>query len=189
VHFMQGTFNEGLALVDPVLKGLVVYRNRIDGHHVMVFYYKIASLYFGIGDYRTCIVYLDKIISNKSLSMREDLMCFSRVLNLVAHYEASLDYHLETLLRSTYKFLIKMNELNEVQKIMINFIKGLQDVFPHDIKKAFKKLHTKLKVYEDHPYERRAFLYLDILSWLESRISNTPVDEVIRRKYLEEIKS
>ena len=26
--------------------------------------------------------------------MREDLLCFSRILNLVAHYEAGLDYNL-----------------------------------------------------------------------------------------------
>ena len=116
--------------------------------------------------------------------MREDLLCFSRVLNLVAHYEASLDYHIETLLRSTYKFLIKMNDLHEVQNEMIKFIKGLQDIYPHDIKKAFKDLLEKLKKYENHPYERRAFLYLDVISWLESKIDNKPVGQVIRDKYL-----
>ena len=121
--------------------------------------------------------------------MREDLLCFSRVLNVVAHYEAGMDYHLESLLRSTYKFLLKMNDLQKVQQEMIRFIKELPYIFPQDIKEAFKNLYNKLKVYEDHPYERRAFLYLDILSWLESRIHNIPVNEVIRNKYLAELKS
>ena len=116
--------------------------------------------------------------------MREDLLCFSRVLNLVAHYEAGLDYHIETLLKNTYKFLIKMNDLHEVQKEMIKFIKGLQDIYPHELKKAFISLHETLKQYEDHPYERRAFLYLDVISWLESKIENKPVGQVIRDKYL-----
>jgi hypothetical protein len=40
-----------------------------------------------------------------------------------------------------------------------------------------------LKKYENHPYERRAFLYLDIISWLESKIDNIPVAQVIRAKY------
>ena len=43
-------------------------------------------------------------------------------------------------------------------------------------------LHKELKQYEDDPYERRAFLYLDILSWLESKIENRPVREIIREK-------
>jgi len=54
------------------------FKNRIDEHYIMTFYYKFASLYFGIGDNEKCIDYLNKIISNQSLSMREDLLCFSR---------------------------------------------------------------------------------------------------------------
>ena len=162
-----------------------LHKNRIDEHHIMIFYYKFASLHFGTGNNEMCISYLNKIISNKSLSMREDLLCFSRVLNLVAHYEAGLDYHLESLLRSTYKFLIKMNDLHEVQKEMISFIRGLQDIFPQDLKKAFKTLAVKLKTYEDHPFERRAFLYLDIISWLESKVENKPVAEIIKAKYIQ----
>ncbi len=183
LHFMEGSFEEGLKLVDEVLKGLKTFGNRIDEHHVMVFYYKIASLYFGVGENRKCIEYLDKIISNKSLSMREDLLCFSRVLNLVAHYEAGLDYHLDSLIRSTYKFLLKMEDLYEVQKEMIKFLRRLGDIYPHELKGEFDKLLVKLRDYEDHPYERRAFLYLDIISWLESKIKNKSVGEIIREKF------
>ena len=84
--------------------------------------------------------------------------------------------------------VITMDDLHEVQKEMIKFIKGLQDIYPHELKNAFKNLHDKLKEYEHHPYERRAFLYLDIISWLESKIENKPVDEIIRNKYLSKIK-
>lgn len=183
--FMKGLFEEGLSLVDEILKGIKRFKDRIDEHHVMVFYYKIASLHFCVGNNKECIYYLDKIISNKSLTMREDLMCFSRILNLFAHYDAGMDYHLDAHLRSTYKFLLKMNELNEVQTEIINFMKALPDVFPHDVKSAFKEVLEKLKKYEDDPYERRAFLYLDIISWLESKITNVSVDQIIRNKFLE----
>ncbi|WP_053978476.1 hypothetical protein [Mangrovimonas xylaniphaga] len=185
-YFIDGSFQEGLYLIPIIEKDLQEYKDRIDEHHTMVFYYKFASLHFGAGNNKECIAYLDKIISNKSLSMREDLLCFSRVLNLVAHYEGGYDYHIEKLLRSTYKFLLKINDLYEVQKEMIKFIKGLQDVYPQDIKKAFIELHKTFKTYENDPYERRAFLYLDIISWLESKIYNKPVAQIIREKYLAE---
>jgi hypothetical protein len=188
-HFIDGSFEDGLELIPKIEKNLIQFENKIDDHHKMVFYYKFASLHFGAGNNKECIKYLDKIISNRSLSMREDLLCFSRVLNLVAHYEAGLDYHLDTLLRSTYKFLIKMNDLHEVQKEMIKFIKGLQDIYPHELKKAFKELHARLKQFEDHPFERREFLYLDIISWLESKVENKPVGEIIRTKYLKNYSS
>ena len=83
---------------------------------------------------------------------------------------------LESLIKSTYKFLIKMEDLYLVQKEMIKFLKQLGDIYPQEIKAAFKELHAKLKVLENDPYERRAFLYLDVLSWLESRIENKSVE-------------
>jgi tetratricopeptide (TPR) repeat protein len=182
LHFLEGDFEGGLYLVDEVLKNLKKNEDRIDEHHIMVFYYKIASLYFGAGNNKKCIEYLKKIIDNKNLSMREDLMCFARVLSLVAHYEAGMDYRLEVQLKSTYKFLIKMNDLHEVQREMIKFLRNLGTIFPHELKSEFKKLHDRLIIFENHPYEKRAFLYLDIISWLESKIENKPVAEIIQEK-------
>ena len=183
LHFIEGSFQQGLPLIEEVLDKLKNYSNRIDEHHIMVFYYKMASMCFGAGENRKCIYYLDKIISNKSLQMREDLLCFSRILNLVAHYEAGLDYNLDILIKSTYKFLIKMEDLYEVQKEYIKFLRVLGDIYPHEVKGEFIKLHKKLKEFENDPYQSRAFLYLDIISWLESKIENRPIGEVIRDKF------
>ncbi|MEZ4808725.1 MAG: hypothetical protein R2819_00075 [Allomuricauda sp.] len=184
LHFLEGTFDKGLYLVNIIEYGIKKHRDRIDEHHIMLLYYKIACLYFGNGDNKNCIAYLKKIISNKNLKMREDLMCFARVLSLVAHYEAGMDYHLEVQLKSTYKFLLKMNDLHAVQKEMIKFLRSLGDIYPHELKNKFQTLYNELKKYENHPYEKRAFLYLDILSWLESHLQNKPVGQVIREKAL-----
>ena len=89
--------------------------------------------------------------------MREDLLCFSRVLNIFAHYEAGFDYHLESHLRETYKFLIKMNDLHEVQKAMIRFVRGWADIYPHELQNSLEALYKELQQYENDPYERRSF--------------------------------
>ncbi|WP_456436933.1 hypothetical protein [Psychroserpens sp.] len=183
LYFIDGSFQDGVNIIPKIEDELNTFKDRLDDNHVMIFYYKFANMHFGYGNNKECIYYLDKIISNKSFLIREDLQCFARVLNLVAHYEAGLDYNIEALLKSTYKFLIKTNDLYEVQKEMIKFLRGLQDIYPQDMKKAFEKLRDTLRKYEDHPYERRAFLYLDIISWLDSKIQNIPIGEVIRQKY------
>ena len=182
LYFLQGDFHLGLSLIPEVLDEIETHRSKIDEHHVMVFYYKFASLYFGASQYDKCIYYLEKIIKNKQLGMREDLMCFTRILNLVAHYEAGRDQNLEVLIKSTYKFLMKMNELHLVQQKFINFLRNLSNIYPHEIKNAFKELHQELKVFENHPYEKRSFMYLDIISWLESKIENVSVESIIKKK-------
>ena len=182
LHFLRGDFEAGEYLVKEIEDRIILYKDRLDNHHIVMLYYKISCLYFGMGKHKECISYLDQIIKPKKLSVAEDLQCFARILSLIAHYECGLDYDLERQFKDTYRFLLKMENLQEVQKILITSIKEMQDVFPYQIKNEIKKIYEKLKIYEDHPYEKRAFLYLDILSWLESKIENKPVAEIIREK-------
>ncbi len=182
LHFLEGTFKEGEYLIEIINDKINFYKNRLDSHYIVMLYYKIACLYFGMGKNEDCIAYLQKIITSKNLESAEDLQCFARVLNLIAHYECGLDYDFEKQFIDTYKFLLKMENLQEVQKEFITSIKALSDVYPHEIKKAFKKIYDRLKKFENHPYEKRAFLYLDILSWLESKIQNKPIAQIIKEK-------
>jgi len=183
LHFLEGSFAEGEHLVAIIEDHIATYQDRLDNHHIAVLYYKIACLYFGMGDNRKCIAYASKIINSKGLKAGGDLQCFSRILSLIAHYECALDYDLEKQLKDTYKFLIQMKNLQEVQKIFIESLKTLGDLYPHQFKSAFKTIYSKLQVYENHPYEKRAFLYLDILSWLKSKIEHKPIAEIIEQKF------
>ena len=182
LHFLEGTFKEGEHLVKEIDRKIKNYQSRLDHHHIIVLYYKIACLYFGMGENRMCIQYLSRIIDDKSVKSGEDLQCFARILNLIAHSECGMDYHLERQFKDTYKFLLKMENLQAVQKEFIVSIKALSDVFPHQIKNELKNIHKRLQIFENHRYEKRAFMYLDILSWLESKISNRSIGEIIRNK-------
>ncbi|MGO4903832.1 hypothetical protein [Flavobacterium sp. W20_MBD1_R3] len=181
-HILEGTFAEGEYLIPEVLGKLKIHTDHLDEHHEMLFYYKFASIYFGNEKYADCIFYLEKIINNKNLTMREDLLCFSRILCLIAHYELGRDYNMENQLKNTYKFLLKMNDLHEVQKEIIRFLKNLNSIYPTDIKKEFVRMRLRFIELEKNKYEKRAFLYLDIISWLESKIENRKISTIIKEK-------
>jgi hypothetical protein len=42
---------------------------------------------------------------------------------------------------------------------------------------------VKLKALQNNRFETRAFIYLDIISWLESKLDNIPVQEVLKKKF------
>ena len=67
LYFLEGRFNKGLNYISKLLEELKHFESKIDAHHIMVFYYKIACMYFGAGKNEECIFYLEKIISNKDL--------------------------------------------------------------------------------------------------------------------------
>jgi hypothetical protein len=182
-HFIDGTFTEGLDLVPYIEAKLKEYWIYLDRHRILVFYYKIGCLFFGSGDYEQTIVYLNRII-NLKMDLRTDLQCYSRLLHLIAHYELGNFSLLEYLTKSVYRFMAKMENLSLVEEEIFKFLRKSFNVTPDRLRPEFEKLVEKLKKYEKNRFETRAFVYLDIISWLESKIQNVPVQDVIRQKYL-----
>ncbi len=180
-HFLEGSFTEGQALIPYLEEKLEEYRLQIDRHRILVFYYKIACLYFGSGNNEKAIDYLQKIINRKA-DLRTDLQCYARLLHLIAHYELGNFDLLEYLVKSVYRFMAKMGSLSPVEEEMFKFLRKAFRFPEGDLKAEFQKLLDKIKPYENDPRETRTFSYLDVISWLESKVQGVPVQEVIRRK-------
>ena len=187
-HFLEGTFKEGLELIPDINHQLKEFSIYLDSHRVLVFYYKIASLYFGVGDYDSAIDYLNKII-NWKMDLRNDLQCYARLLHLISHYELGNFQLLEYLIKSVYRFMAKMQNLSLVEEEMFKFLKSTFYLSPRKLQPEFEKLLNRIKHLEKSKFETRAFAYLDIISWLESKVYNKPVYEVIREKYLADKRS
>jgi len=182
LHFLEGTFSEGLKVVHYIEEKLKEYELYLDRHRVLVFYYKIACLYFGSGNNEKAIHYLNKIINQKT-NLRTDIQCYARLLHLIAHYELGNFELLEYLTKSVYRFMAKMQNLSGVEEEMFKFLRRSFKVGAHALKPEFQKLLEKLKTFEGNPLETRAFAYLDVISWLESKVNNVNVQDVIREKY------
>jgi hypothetical protein len=181
-QFLEGTFAEGLAIVPFIEAKLKENALYLDKHRVLVFYYKIASLYFGAGNYEKTIDYLNKII-NWKVDLRTDLQCYARLLHLIAHYELGNVSILEYLIKSVYRFMAKMESLSIVEEEVFKFLRKSFHLSYRKLKPEFELLLNKLKQLESNKYETRAFLYLDFPSWLESKVSGIPVADIIREKF------
>lgn len=178
-HFMEGSFTAGLALVPELTGHIAHFGPYLDLHRSLVFYYKIACLYFGSGDMGHTIDYLNKIIHANAGSLREDIQCYARILHLVAHYELRHYELLEYLAKSVYRFLAKMEDLNAVQQEILRFLRQELHSNPDNLNRAFRQLHARLLKLRELPYERRSFLYLDLISWLESKINGIKTTETV----------
>jgi hypothetical protein len=182
-HLMKGSFAEGLKLVPSIEKNLEEYSLFVDRHRILVFNYKIATLYFGAGKYETAIDYLQRII-NGPLDLRIDLQCYARLLHLMAHYELGNYTIIESLIKSVYRFMAKMKNLTVVEEEMFRFLRQSFDVPANKIRPELEKFLNKIKHLEKNRLETRSFAYLDIISWVESKVYNKPMSEIIFDKYL-----
>ncbi len=182
-HFMLGTFKVGLSLVPSINEMLEEYALFLGRHRILVLTYKSATLYFGSGDFATCIDYLQKII-NDNVELRNDLQCYARLLHLMAHYELKNYELMEYLTKSVYRFMSKMENLTVVEEEMFKFLRNSFHVSRHKLKPELEKFLAKTKALEKNRFETRSFAYLDVISWVESKVYQKSMSEIIHDKYL-----
>jgi tetratricopeptide (TPR) repeat protein len=169
-----------VARLEPELQAFIP---KLDRHYVVIFHYKIACLYFGADNHKRAIHWLNKIIQLPASDMRSDIASFARILALISHYELKNYDLIEYQIKSVYRYLLKNGDLGDYQKVILGFVRKLVvGVGEQSILPEFKKLRTALLKLKEDPFSQKAFVYFDIISWLDSKIENLPVQEVIRKK-------
>lgn len=182
-HMMLGTFSKGILEVPAILEKLDEYALFLDEHRILVINYKIATLYFGSGDYSTCIDYLHKIINDK-VEIRNDLQCYARLLHMMAHYELGNFDLMESLTKSVSRFMAKKENLTEVEEELFRFLRSSLYLSGNKLKNLQENFLQKLQQLARSRFETRAFAYFDIISWIESKVTGKPMSEIIRAKFL-----
>jgi len=182
-YIITGLTKEGLDAVPYIEEKLGEYSIFLDRHRVMVINYKIAMLYFLSEDYSTCIDYLQKII-NDSSGLRTDLQCYARLVHLLAHYELGNLELMDYLTRSVFRYMSRMKNLTIIEQEMFRFFRNSFKFTRKQLKPEFEKFLNKVKHLEGNRFETRSFAYLDIISWLESKVEGKQMHEIIHNKYL-----
>lgn len=181
--FIQGAFTNGVKWFQKNEKGFYTIDSILDTPSQMVLYYQLASLYFGSSNYRVSLMWLNKIINMPGQDIQEDILSFARILSLICHYELNNLDVLDSYLRSVYRYHIQKKDLYLYQRRIMVFLKKLSvDMSDEELWDEFKSLKIQMEKIVNKPFERRAFYYFDIISWLESKIENIPVEQIIEAK-------
>src|SRR5690606_10873096 len=154
-----------------------------DNHRVLVFNYKIATLYFGSGDYKTCIDYLNRIINN-NVDLRYDIQCYARLLHLMSHYELDNFDIIESLIKSVNRFMKKMETLTKMDEELFKFLRSSTNLPKQKRKERLQVFLLTIQQLQKIRFETRAFAYLDILSWVEAKVYEKPMSQIIHEKYI-----
>jgi hypothetical protein len=76
-----------------------------------------------------------------------------------------------------------MKNLTIVEEEIFKFIRSSFNVSPKLLKPALEIFLDKIKHLEKDRFETRAFAYLDIISWVESKVYEKPMSQIIHDKY------
>lgn len=175
-------YREGLQQIPKALETIEELKKILDPHKIFILYYKIACLYMGGGEPDRALTYLNDIINQRSGRLRKDIQCYARLLLVMAHYQLNNFELIESLLRSTGRFILKMRKPNPIPEILLHFFREkMKNPLESDDKNQNKVIEqlTNLKA---SPYQRRAFIYLDISSWLNIQKEKSGRRETAKKK-------
>ena len=76
-----------------------------------------------------------------------------------------------------------MKNLTVVEEEMFRFLKRSFSLSPRQLKPELEKFLDKIKHLEKNRFETRAFAYLDVISWVESKVYGKSLSAVIHEKH------
>lgn len=179
---MKGDFELGLQELENHFREVRKFDSRL--FERSVFYFQYFYIYFGTGQYEKALDYLNQWLNQPKTVERQDLQSLARILNLILHYEMGNALLLESLLRSTYRFLNKRNRLHEFERKMVGFIReAIQLQSKKEVRKLMEELKREFKSLSLNGTEKAMLQLFDIEAWLDSKISHQSFAEVVRLKY------
>jgi len=182
VYMLNAQYKEGAQHIDQLVLKNTQAIEEWNLHRKFTIFYKIACILFVSQRYHDAIDYLNRINQKVYPDFRQDLQCFSRILSLIIHFELGNITLVKYQVKSVYRFLLKQEEIQGVQKAIFNFLKKIPNMKEDDLMDSFVNLEKELKAIKENKYEQRAFLYLDIISWLQSKIEGRSLMEVLQVK-------
>jgi len=179
LHFLNGTFEEGLKKIPNTLKRIKRYSTKLDYHKVMVIYYKIAWMYIGAGEPKKALSFLDYIINLTDKSLREDVQTYARLMKLMALFDMEEYNQIINHAKDFQKFYYKLKNPNKVQLTVLQMLVTIAKVPIFSQKSILKENYEKLKTLKENDFEKRAFIYLDIMTWISSKINRKSIGKSI----------
>jgi len=147
------------------------------------FYFTMAYTLFAINDYKGSLYYVNLLMNDNEPQLRQDIYSFSRILNLLIHYELENHEHLEYASKSAIRFINKIKRDHQLEKVFIKHIRKIAknattlSAVPL-IKEALEEVNTLLEIEN----ERVILDFIDIRSWLETKITGEIFQKLVKEK-------
>lgn len=176
----QGKFVKSVELIPSIEKQHIPLLGKVSKEMETVLTYSKAYSYFGVGDFKTSLQYLNEVLNDNAQGLREDIYSFSRLVNLVIHYELGNYEFLEYEVRSTNRYLSRHERDYKIETVCIQHIRKLAkshiEVNKIDI---LEKMQEEINVLLEDHHERVILEYFNIAAWIHSKLKKIPFCDAV----------
>ena len=182
LHAM-GEFDKSVKLITEIEKQQALYEGKISKEMEVLLTYNKAYSYFGTGDYKKALQYINEVLNDNEQNLRQDIYSFSRLFNIVIHYELANYDFLEYVVKSTNRYLSKQERDYQVENVCIKSIRKLAKTAETVNRvEIFEKMQSEISELLNDHNERVVLEYFDISSWVRSKIKKISFEEEIKMR-------
>ena len=172
-----GRTDKAIPIVKYINEQIELYKDKINKEELLIFYYNFTSLYIYSQKYNEASKYLNLLLSANDTNLRQDLQCFSRLQNMILHYELQKIPELKYLIKTTRDFYKNQKYQFKIEKLIMDLFEELTET--NEPKDIWDKTHKQIKDLMLDPYEKIANYYFDFLAYTESKVTGKKVGDII----------
>lgn len=171
-------------LIAQVENGLHIFKGKIEYGKEAIMCYNLAEIFFLHEEYKKALEWTNKILNEQSSEVEQNIVSFTRLFQLIIHFELKNFDLIHYTLKSTKRFLDKKDRMHSGETIILNCLKNLLDSKNAEKGKAFlgQAYNDFVKLKEENAYEKTVLSYFDFISWAKSKIHKKPMLQIVKEK-------
>jgi len=171
---LEGEHETIMSKKDEVNTILEEYGDVMESYQKQAFYFSFARASFYLQDYESTLFWTEKILAYEKENPIDSLLCMSRMLNIMVHFELKNYTLLNSMILSTQRYLQKRKSLYNSEKIILRHLKKMSDT--NDMKKVLVDFRDDLNNAFINKYE---IMFLGILAigvWIGEKLETAKVE-------------
>lgn len=162
-------FEKYLSGTEALLDG---YRNKITVNTHNYLYFRLAGYFFAAGNNPEALRIINLLYKSGYMKYSPFIEPYTKMLNVLIHYELGNYKLLKYLIHSAVKFLKSRNSYYSTESSVLKIVRELSGIKKEEHRK--KKYLTSLEIFSDlknTEYEKNAFFYIDYVKWIKGKLS------------------
>lgn len=182
-YLATAEYEKGMEAIRNMEKQMATFRFVIHYPAIYVLYFNCSAIFFGAGKYPQALQWVRRITNAPAGACAEDVLAWAHILTILIHLEMKTDI-LEHLTASTQRFLDKRTRLYKVEESIMRFMHRINKLENNKkiLHEEYRKFYDELKMITQDPTEAKSLLYYDLLTWLESKLQNRSIADIVKEK-------
>jgi hypothetical protein len=175
-----GKFEKAIAVIRHINEQIEIFKDKINKEELLIFYYNFANLFIYTQNFTEAERYVNFILSENDKLLRQDLQCFSRIQNIIVHFELKKTPQLRYILKTARDFYRDQKFLFHTEKLVLDLFEELLET--NSPSQIWQRYLQEFKNVSKDPYEKMAGYYFDFVAYCEGKVSGKKIGDIIFNK-------